>query len=142
MGKSFASTRSLVPAVLRAGRRTVAGPIAGAIAPMLMLALMLAPASTLVGCGGDAPEPIAKSPATLAAEEKAGDFLDYYENVTRLARRYAADADSFRIGLDALPGSHLSDEEWSAWTAPYEEEPGRLAERIEQVLTDLAGGRK
>ena len=69
-------------------------------------------------------------------------FLDYYEDVTRLARRYAADADSFRIGLDALPGSHLSDEEWSAWTAPYEEEPGRLAERIEQVLTDLAGGRK
>ena len=140
MGKSFASPRSLVPAVLRAGRRMVAGPIAGAIVPMLMLALMMA--LTLVGCGGDAPEPIAKSPATLAAEEKAGDFLDYYENVTRLARRYAADADSFRIGLDALPGSHLSDEEWSAWTAPYEEEPGRLAERIELVLTDLAGGRK
>ncbi len=95
----------------------------------------------VAGCGGDDPGPIAKSPELLAVEGKAGDFLDYYEEVTRLARQYAADADSFRIGLDALPGSHLTDAEWSAWTAPYEEEPGHLADRIERVLTDLAGGR-
>jgi hypothetical protein len=79
-----------------------------------------------------------RSPETLAAERKAGDFLDYYEEVLRLARRHAAFPDSFRTALDSLPGTHLTDEEWQAWTEPYRDDPGRLADRLEDVIADLS----
>ncbi|MBZ0270199.1 hypothetical protein K8I85_18760, partial [bacterium] len=58
--------------------------------------------------------------AARAVEERVGGtFLDYYTEVVRLSRQYGAEPDSFRAALDALPGSHLSEEEWTAWTAPY-----------------------
>ncbi len=110
---------------------------AGSMAGLLSVVLLLAAG----GCVGEGPD-LEKSPETMAVEETAGDFLDFYEEVLRLARHHAADPDSFRISLDGLPGSHLTDEEWEAWTAPYEEEPAHLAARIEEVLTDLASGRK
>jgi len=78
-----------------------------------------------------------RSPATLAVEEVAGDFLDYYAIVLRLSARYSAEPDSFRAALDSLPGSHLTDEEWDAWTAPYREHPALLADRLEEVIAEL-----
>jgi hypothetical protein len=114
--------------------------------PTLPAALGLAFALALAtlgnsGCdrGGSKLE---KDPDTLAVEEKAGDYREYYEQVVRLARVHAAQPDSFRIALDALPGSHLTDEEWEAWTRPYVEEPGALADHLEKVLADLASGRR
>jgi hypothetical protein len=83
-------------------------------------------------------KPVEKSPETLAVEETAGDFLDYYEEVLQLSRRHANQPDSFRVALEALPGSHLSQEEWDAWTAPYREDPGRLADHLEKVIANLA----
>lgn len=100
-----------------------------------------AAAALLLALGGAAAcgpgEPV-RSAQTLAVEEKAGDFLDYYEEVLRLARRYTAYPDSFQTALDALPGSHLSDEEWEAWTAPYREDAAGMAMRLEAVIADLA----
>lgn len=104
--------------------------------PLALLAL-LALATACVR-GGDEPP---KAPDTLAVEAEAGPFPDYMEQVLRLARRHGADPDSFRVALDALPGSHLTDEEWEAWTRPSRENPAPLADRIEEVLTDLASGR-
>jgi hypothetical protein len=76
--------------------------------------------------------------AARAVDRKAGStFLDYYAEVLRLAQRYNAQPDSFRIALDALPGSHLTDGEWKAWTAPYARDPEPLAQRIEKVIADL-----
>jgi len=91
------------------------------------------------GCGRSEP---GVDRATLAAaravDEKAGGtFLDYYEEVLHLAQRYGTQPDSFRVALDALPGSHLTDEEWQAWTAPYGQDPQPLAERLEKVIADL-----
>jgi hypothetical protein len=91
----------------------------------------------LAGADCREPQPV-RSPETLAAEEKAGSFLDYYEEVLKLSRRHAASPDSFRAALDALPGSHLSDREWQAWTAPYEDDAGPLAERLEEVIAELS----
>ena len=79
-----------------------------------------------------------KSAETLAVEEKAGDFADYYAEVLRLARRHAAHPDSFRAALDSLPGSHLSEEEWRAWTAPYEDAAGDLATKLEDATATVA----
>jgi hypothetical protein len=79
-----------------------------------------------------------RSPETIAVEEKAGSFLDYYEEVLTLARRHAAHPDSFRAALDSLPGSHLTDEEWRAWTAPYETDAAALAERLEKTIGELS----
>ena len=79
-----------------------------------------------------------KSPEALAVEATAGDFIDYYEEVLNLARTYAAYPDSFHAALDQLPGSHLTQEEWDAWTEPYAESPEALAERLEQVIADLS----
>jgi hypothetical protein len=88
------------------------------------------------GCRDVAPE--VRSPETLAVEEKAGSFLDYYEAVLLASRRYSASPDSFRAFVDSLPGSHLTDEEWEAWTAPYERDAGPLAERLEEVIGELS----
>jgi hypothetical protein len=105
---------------------------------MIPRAALLA-AALLLLAGADCREPeTVRSPATLAAEEKAGNFLDYYEEVLMLSRRHAASPDSFRAALDALPGSHLSEREWQAWTAPYELDAGPLAERLEEVIADLS----
>jgi hypothetical protein len=87
------------------------------------------------GCAEREP---ARAPETLAVEARAGDFLDYYAEVLRLARVHAAKPDSFRAALDALPGSHLTDEEWEAWTAPYREDPGNMADRLERVIAELS----
>lgn len=89
----------------------------------------------LAACG---PDPPARSPETLAVEERAGDFLDYYEEVLRLSRRYTAHPDSFQTALNGLPGTHLTDEEWEAWTAPYREDAETVATRLEAVIADLA----
>ncbi|MEZ5066133.1 MAG: hypothetical protein R3B81_15475 [bacterium] len=90
------------------------------------------------GCGPDEtamdPAPAPRSPETLAAEEKAGDFLAYYDAVVTLSRRYATEPDSFRVHLDALPGSRLTDAEWAAWTAPYRDAPRALADRLESAI--------
>ena len=88
---------------------------------------------TLAACE-KSPPPLPREPDTLAVEEKAGDFLDYYEEVLRLTRAHPAQADSFRAALAALPGSHLDDEEWEAWTRPYRAHPDRLANRVEEIL--------
>lgn len=94
----------------------------------------------LVGLGGCAGEPaVERSAETLAVEEAAGDFLDYYREVLRLSARYEAHPDSFRTALDSLPGSHLTDGEWEAWTAPYREHPNALADRLEEVIAELRG---
>jgi hypothetical protein len=100
-------------------------------APALAFALLAA-----LGCAEERPP---RSLETLAVEERAGDFLDYYEEVLHLARRYGAAPDSFRTALEALPGSHLTDAEWDAWTAPYRDDPGALADRLEEVIAELSG---
>jgi hypothetical protein len=79
----------------------------------------------------------AKSAETIAVERKAGDFADYWSEVLRLSRRHVAHPDSFRVALDALPGSHLTDEEWDAWTAPYRDDPNRLAARLEEAMSTV-----
>ena len=79
-----------------------------------------------------------RSAETRAVEAKAGDFADYWADVLRLARRHAAQPDSFRIALDRLPGSHLTHEEWRAWVAPYETAPGELADSLEEAITTVA----
>ncbi len=87
------------------------------------------------GCGADE-APIAKSPQTLAIEKEAGDFLDYYAEVLRLAQEHAAEPDSFRIALDALPGTHLDEEAWSVWTQPYRDDPRRFSDRLERIIAE------
>ena len=101
---------------------------------------LLALVAGATACARDEPPP-PKDPETLAVEAEAGPFLEYYETVVRLARRHAAHPESFRVAVDSLPGTHLSDEEWEAWTRPWREDPEALADRIEDVLADLAGGR-
>jgi hypothetical protein len=88
-------------------------------------------------CDKEAPA-VPRSAETRAAEAKAGDFLDYYDEVLRLARRYAAQPDSFRTALTELPGSHLTEEEWDAWTEPYAQDPVHLASHVEELLAELA----
>ena len=78
-----------------------------------------------------------KDADTRAVEEQVGDFVDYYDSVLRLARQYAAYPDSFRAGLDSLPGSHLSEEDWEAWPRPYRDDPAALHERLETVIANL-----
>ncbi|MGQ0720957.1 MAG: hypothetical protein ACT4PE_05195 [Candidatus Eiseniibacteriota bacterium] len=101
-----------------------------ACAPLFALAAL-----AVFGCSEREP---ARTPETLAVEARAGDFLDYYAEVLRLARVHSAAPDSFRAALDALPGSHLTDEEWDAWTAPYQDDPGKLADRLERVIAELS----
>ena len=84
------------------------------------------------------PSPPPRSPGTRAAEAKAGDFADYYSEVVRLSRVHAAQPDSFRAAVAALPGSRLTDEEWDAWVAPYRDRPERLAVRLEEVISTVA----
>jgi hypothetical protein len=86
------------------------------------------------GCGREGV--VERSPETLAVEETAGDFIDYYGTVLHLATRYSSHPDSFRAALDSLPGSHLTDEQWEAWTAPYREHPDKLADRLEEKLAE------
>jgi hypothetical protein len=88
----------------------------------------------IAACGGD--EPPVRSPDTLEVEKRAGDFLDYYTRVLELAQAHAAEPDSFRIALDALPGSHLDERDWEAWTRPYREDPSRLADRLERIIAE------
>lgn len=77
--------------------------------------------------------------AARAVEERVGGtFLDYYTEVVRLSRQYGAEPDSFRIALDALPGSHLSDEDWAAWTAPWSADTEILVERLDEATAGLA----
>ena len=120
----------MVDRFLRAAAREVrigAAGVAAAIGAIMVL--------TAVGCGDAEPE---RAPETRAVEEKAGSFLDYYEAVLLASRRYSASPDSFRAAVDSLPGSHLTDEEWAAWTAPYERDAGPLAERLEEVIGELS----
>ncbi len=91
-------------------------------------------ACALAACSRD--EPPVKAPDTLEVERQAGDFLDYYAEVLQLAQAHAAEPDSFRIALDALPGSHLDERAWEAWTRPYREDPSRLADRLERIIAE------
>jgi hypothetical protein len=109
----------------------------GARVVLVVLAGAVLTGSGLAGCDAKGPSPPGKSRETLAVEEKAGSFLDYYEQVVVLARRHAAEPDSFRAALDSLPGSHLSPEEWEAWTEPYREDPQTLRNRLEEVMAQL-----
>lgn len=99
--------------------------------------LGIAAALLLPACRGrDGTPP--RDAAALAVEAKAGRFPDYWAEVLRLSRRYAAHPDSFRAALDALPGSHLTDEEWKAWTAPWETAPGKVAGSLEEAISTVA----
>ena len=101
------------------------------------LAFVLAATGAALGGGCESRETKTKSPPTIAVEEKAGDFLDYYTEVLRLSQEYSAHPDSFRIALDALPGSHLTEEEWEAWTEPYRDHPREVSKRLEKIIADL-----
>jgi hypothetical protein len=74
-------------------------------------------------------------------EATCGDFLDYYDAVLQAARRHSAEPDSFRAALDSLPGSHLTEDEWRAWTEPYRSDPRRLANRLEEIIADLSSAK-
>ena len=105
----------------------------GALAALLPIWLG---AGLLAGClGDDSPQADRNTRrAARAVEERVGGtFLDYYTEVLSLATRYGAQPDSFRAALDAHPGSHLTDEEWAAWTAPYAEDADHLMERLSEV---------
>lgn len=106
----------------------------------LVMAVMVTLVLANGGCVGSR-DPSEKTPETVAVEQKAGDFLAYYAEVLRLARRYAAEPDSFQIALGALPGSHLAEDEWKAWTEPYREHPERLADHLEEVIANLSTSR-
>lgn len=111
------------------------GGFRASAAALVLSGLLLA---TLTACSGDeSGAPPSKDADTRAVEENVGDFVDYYDSVLRLARQYAAYPDSFRAGLDSLPGSHLSEEDWEAWTRPYRDDPGALHERLETVIANL-----
>jgi len=88
----------------------------------------------------DQPAMPPKSPEALAVEEKAGDFLAYYEEVIVLSRRHAAHPDSFQIALKELPGSNLTTEEWEAWTESYRGDPRQLTVRLETAIANLGRG--
>src|SRR5262245_36108536 len=79
--------------------------------------------AAILAAGCDARKSTAKSSETIAVENRAGDFLEYYGEVLRLSQEYAAHPDSFRAAIDSLPGSHLTEEEWNAWIAPYRDDP-------------------
>jgi hypothetical protein len=92
-------------------------------------------AAAFAGCG-EREAPFEKSAETLAVEAEAGDFLDYYAAVLELAQRHASQPDSFRVALEALPGTKLGEREWEAWTRPYRAAPERLAERLEKIIAE------
>ncbi|GJM45162.1 MAG: hypothetical protein DHS20C21_20040 [Gemmatimonadota bacterium] len=105
------------------------------------IGLALAALTGLTACGQqDGPRADAETiAASRAIDEKAGsDFLGYYEDVILLAQRYSAHPDSFRVALEALPGSRLTDEEWEAWVAPYAEDPRPVAAHLEEVIASLS----
>jgi hypothetical protein len=77
-----------------------------------------------------------KTPDTIEVEREAGDFLDYYSEVLRLAQAHSASPDSFRAALDQLPGTHLDPKQWEAWTRPYRDDPKHLAERLEKIIAE------
>jgi hypothetical protein len=108
----------------------------------LLLAGLLA-AGFLTACRDNDPavDRATREAARAVDEQVGGTFLDYYEEVLRLAHQYGAQPDSFRVALDALPGSHLTDEEWADWTAPYSQDPAPLAERLEKVIAALGAPR-
>lgn len=89
------------------------------------------------GCSDD--DHVERTPETQAVEEIAGDFLDYYQELLHLSNRYSSHPDSFQAAVDSLPGSHLTEEQWDAWTAPYRDHPALLASRLEGVMAELRG---
>jgi hypothetical protein len=93
--------------------------------------------AAILAAGCDARKSTAKSPETIAVENRAGDFLEYYGEVLRLSQEYAAQPDSFRAAIDSLPGSHLTEEEWKAWIAPYGDDPREVADRLEKIIAGL-----
>jgi hypothetical protein len=93
--------------------------------------------TAILALGCDASKSTAKSPETIAVEKRAGDFLDYYGEVLRLSQDYAAHPDSFRAAIDSLPGSHLTEEEWEAWIAPYRDDPREVSDRLEKIIAGL-----
>jgi hypothetical protein len=95
--------------------------------------------SLLAGCAPEKelPPPV-KPPETLRLEAAIGTFADYYAEVLRISRRHPASPDSFRMALRFFPGSHLSEEEWAAWTAPCLDRPDLLAADFEEVLEELS----
>jgi hypothetical protein len=101
----------------------------------LFIASLCAWAAILAAC--DSGKSTAKSPETIAVEERAGDFLEYYGEVLRLSQEFAAHPDSFRAAIDSLPGSHLTEEEWEAWIAPYRDDPREISDRLEKIIAGL-----
>lgn len=101
--------------------------------------IVVAAALALAGCGrgGSRVDRSTRAAARAVDARVGGTFLEYYEDVLRLAQRYSAQPDSFRLALNALPGSHLTEEEWAAWTAPYAGDPEGLARRLERVIAEL-----
>ncbi len=87
------------------------------------------------GCGPEGAAP-RKSEETIAAEARAGDFIDYYAQVLRLAQTHSAQPDSFRAALDSLPGTHLDDAAWNAWVRPSLDDPRRFTDRLEEVIAE------
>ena len=77
-----------------------------------------------------------KSQDTIEVEREAGDFLDYYAEVLRLAQVHSASPDSFRVALGQLPGTHLDEKQWEAWTRPYRADPRELADRLEHIIAE------
>jgi hypothetical protein len=108
-----------------------------AASPALLFLALLGIHSWLLACSGSEVGPL-RSRETRAVEEIAGDFLDYYARVLLLAKRHSANPDSLRAALDSLPGTHLSEEQWEAWTKPFRDDPEKLADRLEEVITALS----
>jgi hypothetical protein len=107
---------------------------------MLAGAAAVALLGIAAGCDRDPPRP-PRSEEALAVEAKAGDFADYWAEVLRLSRRYATRPDSFAAAVDALPGSHLTEAEWDAWTAPYRQDSRLLAKKLEGALSEMPPAR-
>ncbi len=123
--------------MIRPRSRARSAPVPAALGRAVRVAAAVVVLAGAAGCGaGDRPAP--RSAETRAVESKAGDFAAYWAEVLRLARRHAAHPDSFRAAVDSLPGSHLTDEEWAAWTAPYAEDPGTLADSLEAAIATVA----
>lgn len=105
-------------------------------------AVLVASALLVGGCAPKSEVDPEVRAAAQIVEEKAGPFLDYYAQVVDLAHRHRAEPDSFRIGLEALPGTQLSEAEWKAWTAPYEQDPQPLVTRLEEMIAGLSSRRQ
>lgn len=89
--------------------------------------------SMISGCRDELPPPVIP-PETAKLEDRAGPFLEYYEQVLRLAQRHAAHPDSFKLALDAMPGSHLDARAWDTWTQRERTNPKLFAEKLEAII--------